>query len=508
MCGIVGVVSQTPVNQLLYDALLLLQHRGQDAAGIATNHSSMFSMYKANGLVRDVFRTRNMRSLQGNTGIGHCRYPTAGSSSEEEAQPFYVNAPFGITLAHNGNLTNQAELKDALFRNDRRHINTNSDSEVLLNVLAHEIQVAANGYSLDAETLFKAVGIVHKRVRGAYAVVAQIAGHGMLAFRDPYGIRPLCLGMNEGEHGIEYMVASESVALEGIGFRFVRDIAPGEAVFIGDDGQLHARQCAENPSLNPCAFEYVYLARPDSVIDGASVYATRLKMGEYLADKIRKEIPVEEIDVVMPIPDSSRPAAIQLALKLGVEYREGFIKNRYIGRTFIMPGQGMRKKSVRQKLNAIGSEFKGKNVLLVDDSIVRGTTSREIVQMAREAGARKVFFASAAPPVLFPNVYGIDMPTRDELIAYGRTVEEVCKEITADRLVYQDIDALKRSISDVNPELTNFEASCFDGVYVTGDVTPAYLDNLESARHNGGKPAPAEDAVRTQLNLNPPVAAE
>jgi amidophosphoribosyltransferase len=508
MCGIVGVVSQTPVNQLLYDALLLLQHRGQDAAGIATNHSSMFSMYKANGLVRDVFRTRNMRSLQGNTGIGHCRYPTAGSSSEEEAQPFYVNAPFGITLAHNGNLTNQAELKEALFRNDRRHINTNSDSEVLLNVLAHEIQEAANGYSLDAEAVFKAVRVVHRRVRGAYAVVAQIAGHGMLAFRDPYGIRPLCLGMNEGESGVEYMVASESVALEGIGFHFVRDIAPGEAIFIGEDGVLHERQCAENPSLNPCAFEYVYLARPDSVIDGASVYATRLKMGEYLADKIRKEIPVEEIDVVMPIPDSSRPAAIQLALKLGVEYREGFIKNRYIGRTFIMPGQGMRKKSVRQKLNAIGSEFKGKNVLLVDDSIVRGTTSREIVQMAREAGARKVFFASAAPPVLFPNVYGIDMPTREELIAYGRTVEEVCQEITADRLVYQDIDALKRSISDVNPELTNFEASCFDGVYITGDVTPAYLDNLETARHNGGKGVSQEDVVRTQLNLNPPVAAE
>ena len=508
MCGIVGVVSQTPVNQLLYDALLLLQHRGQDAAGIATNHSSMFSMYKANGLVRDVFRTRNMRSLQGNTGIGHCRYPTAGSSSEEEAQPFYVNAPFGITLAHNGNLTNQAELKEALFRNDRRHINTNSDSEVLLNVLAHEVQEAADGYSLDADAIFKAVGVVHKRVRGAYAVVAQIAGHGMLAFRDPYGIRPLCIGMNEGENGVEYMVASESVALEGIGFRFLRDIAPGEAVFIDNDGVLHERQCAENPSLNPCAFEYVYLARPDSVIDGASVYATRLKMGEYLADKIRKEIPVEEIDVVMPIPDSSRPAAIQLALKLGVEYREGFIKNRYIGRTFIMPGQGMRKKSVRQKLNAIGSEFKGKNVLLVDDSIVRGTTSREIVQMAREAGARKVFFASAAPPVLFPNVYGIDMPTRDELIAYGRTVEEVCAEITADRLVYQDIDALKRSISDVNPALTNFEASCFDGVYITGDVTPAYLDNLETARHNGGKGVSQEDVVRTQLNLNPPVATE
>jgi amidophosphoribosyltransferase len=508
MCGIVGVVSQTPVNQLLYDALLLLQHRGQDAAGIATNHSSMFAMYKANGLVRDVFRTRNMRSLHGNTGIGHCRYPTAGSSSEEEAQPFYVNAPFGITLAHNGNLTNQAELKEALFRNDRRHINTNSDSEVLLNVLAHEIQEAANGFSLDAEAVFKAVGVVHRRVRGAYAVIAQIAGHGMLAFRDPYGIRPLCLGMNEGENGVEYMVASESVALEGIGFRFLRDIAPGEAVFIGDDGSFHERQCAENPSLNPCAFEYVYLARPDSVLDGASVYATRLKMGEYLADKIRKEIPVEEIDVVMPIPDSSRPAAIQLALKLGVEYREGFIKNRYIGRTFIMPGQGMRKKSVRQKLNAIGAEFKGKNVLLVDDSIVRGTTSREIVQMAREAGASKVFFASAAPPVLFPNVYGIDMPTRDELIAYGRTVEEVCAEITADRLVYQDIEALKRSISDVNPALTNFEASCFDGVYVTGDVTPAYLDKLETARHNGGKGVSQEDVVRTQLNLNPAVPAE
>jgi amidophosphoribosyltransferase len=508
MCGIVGVVSQTPVNQLLYDALLLLQHRGQDAAGIATNHSSMFSMHKANGLVRDVFRTRNMRSLQGNTGIGHCRYPTAGSSSEEEAQPFYVNAPFGITLAHNGNLTNQAQLKEELFRNDRRHINTDSDSEVLLNVLAHEIQEASSRLTLDEDAVFKAVAAVHRRVRGAYAVVAQIAGHGLLAFRDPYGIRPLCIGENQTEDGkTEYMVASESVALEGIGFRFMRDIAPGEAVFVDADGKLHARQCADNPSLNPCAFEYVYLARPDSVIDGASVYATRLKMGEYLAEKVRKEFADGEIDVVMPIPDSSRPAAIQLALKLGIEYREGFIKNRYIGRTFLMPGQAVRSKSVRQKLNAIASEFKGKNVLLVDDSIVRGTTSREIVQMAREAGARNVFFASAAPPVLFPNVYGIDMPTRDELIAYGRTTEEVCREITADRLVYQDVDALKRSISDVNPALTNFEASCFDGIYVTGDVTPAYLDGLETAR-NAPQKAQAEDAVRTQLNLNPPVAAE
>ena len=501
MCGIVGVVSHNPVNQLLYDALLLLQHRGQDAAGIATNHSSMFSMHKANGLVRDVFRTRNMRSLQGNSGIGHCRYPTAGSSSEEEAQPFYVNAPFGITLAHNGNLTNQAQLKSEMFRNDRRHINTDSDSEVLLNVLAHEIQEATTGFTLDPDAVFKATAAVHRRVRGAYAVVAQIAGHGLLAFRDPFGIRPLCIGVNETEQGTEYLVASESVALEGMGFRFLRDIAPGEAIFIDNDSQLHQRQCADNPSLNPCAFEYVYLARPDSILDGASVYATRLKMGEYLADKVRSQFKSGEIDVVMPIPDSSRPAAIQLALKLGVEYREGFIKNRYIGRTFLMPGQAIRRKSVRQKLNAIGSEFKGKNVLLVDDSLVRGTTSRESVQMAREAGARNVFFASAAPPVLFPNVYGIDMPTRDELIAYGRSTEEVCREITADALVYQDVDALKRSISDVNPDLKNFEASCFDGIYVTGDVTPAYLNELEYARHHP-KDAPLEDAARTQLNLN------
>ncbi len=501
MCGIVGVVSHNPVNQLLYDALLLLQHRGQDAAGIATNHSSMFSMHKANGLVRDVFRTRNMRTLQGNSGIGHVRYPTAGSASEEEAQPFYVNAPFGITLAHNGNLTNWEQLKDQMFKIDRRHINTDSDSEVLLNVLAHEIQEATTGLSLDPAAVFKAVGVLHRRVRGAYAAVAQIAGLGLLGFRDPYGIRPLCIGVNDTDARSEYMIASESVALEGTGFRFLRDIAPGEAVFIDLDGQLHSQQCADSPSLNPCAFEYVYLARPDSILDGASVYATRLKMGEYLADKIKREFPRGEIDVVMPIPDSSRPAAIQLALKLNLEYREGFIKNRYIGRTFLMPGQGIRQKSVRQKLNAIGSEFKGKTVLLVDDSIVRGTTSREIVQMAREAGAKRVIFASAAPPVLFPNVYGIDMPTREELIAYGRSNEEVCREITADALVYQDIDALKRSISDVNPALQNFEASCFDGIYVTGDVSQAYLDRLEYARHNPKNAAP-DDAARSQLNLN------
>ncbi|MAF02658.1 amidophosphoribosyltransferase [Herbaspirillum sp.] len=501
MCGIVGIVSHSPVNQMLYDALLLLQHRGQDAAGIATNHSNGFSMHKANGLVRDVFRTRNMRSLPGNTGIGQVRYPTAGSSSsEEEAQPFYVNAPFGIILAHNGNLTNAEQLKIEMFKNDRRHINTDSDTEVLLNVLAHEIQQATTGYSLDPAALFKAVAMVHKRVRGSYAVVAQIAGYGLLGFRDPYGIRPMCLGFNESDKGIEYMMASESVALEGMGFRFLRDVNPGEAIFIDNDGKLYNQQCAENPTLNPCAFEYVYLARPDSIIDGASVYATRLKMGEFLADKIRSQFKHGEIDVVMPIPDSSRPAAMELALKLGIEYREGFIKNRYIGRTFIMPGQALRKKSVRQKLNAIGSEFKGKNVLLVDDSIVRGPTSREIVQMARESGAKNVIFASAAPPVKFPNVYGIDMPTRDELIAFGRSDEEVCREITADALVYQDVEALKRAISDANPALKQFEASCFDGHYITGDITQEYLDRIEYARKN---PKPAlEDVVRSQLNLN------
>ena len=500
MCGIVGVVSHSPVNQLIYDALLLLQHRGQDAAGIATNHGNTFSMYKANGLVREVFRTRNMRSLPGNAGIGQVRYPTAGSNSEEEAQPFYVNAPFGIILAHNGNLTNSEHLKVELFKNDRRHLNTDSDSEVLLNVLAHEIQLATTGYSLDPSALFKAVGVLHKRVRGSYAVVAQIAGYGLLAFRDPFGIRPLCIGFNESEKGPEYMLASESVALEGLGFRFLRDVMPGEAIFVDLDGKLYSQQCAENSSLNPCAFEFVYLARPDSVIDGASVYASRLKMGEYLAEKIKREFANGDIDVVMPIPDSSRPAAMELALKLNLDYREGLIKNRYIGRTFIMPGQSLRKKSVRQKLNAISSEFKGKSVLLVDDSIVRGTTSREIVQMARDSGAKRVIFASAAPPVKYPNVYGIDMPTRNELIAYGRTEEEVCREITADALVYQDVEALRRSIADANPMIRSLEASCFDGVYVTGDISRDYLDRIETSR--GKVKSSSEDTVRSQLNLN------
>jgi amidophosphoribosyltransferase len=483
MCGIVGVVGRGPVNQLLYDSLLLLQHRGQDASGIGTEQANHFNMFKAHGLVRDVFRTRNMRSLPGTSGIGHVRYPTAGSSeSEEEAQPFYVNAPFGIMFAHNGNLTNWRELRESLFRVDRRHINTNSDSEVLLNVLAHELQSAANGVSLDDDAIFRAVSALHRRVKGAYAVVAQISGYGLLAFRDPNGIRPLCIGKHEGENGVEWMVASESVALEGSGFIFVRDVAPGEAVFIDLDGNFSARQCAENPRLVPCIFEYVYFARPDSLMDGVSVYDARLRMGEYLADKVARELRLGDIDVVMPIPDSSRPAAMQLAARLDLDYREGLIKNRYIGRTFIMPGQAVRKKSVRQKLNAIGREFKGKNVLLVDDSIVRGTTSHEIVEMAKAAGANKVFFASAAPPVRFPNVYGIDMPTQSELIATGRSDAEIACAIGADMLVYQDLADMTKSVRDLNPAMSRFDASCFDGDYITGDITPEYLARLGQAR--------------------------
>jgi amidophosphoribosyltransferase len=500
MCGIVGVVASTPVNQLLYDSLLLLQHRGQDAAGIATGMGKTFNMYKGAGLVRDVFRTRNMRDLPGTMGIAQVRYQTAGSAGNaQEAQPFYVNAPFGVTLAHNGNLTNWEQLKDEMYRIDRRHINTESDSEVLLNVLAHELQMATAGYSLDPAAVFKAVAGLHQRVQGSYAVVAQIAGYGVLAFRDPYGIRPLVIGYLEHEQGTDYLVASESVVLEGQGFRLMRDVLPGEAVFIDVDGHFYAQQCAENPSLNPCIFEYVYLARPDSLMDGVSVYAARLRMGEYLSEKIRNELRTGEIDVVMPIPDSSRPAAMQLAMKLNLEYREGFIKNRYVGRTFIMPGQAVRKKSVRQKLNPIGVEFKGKNVLIVDDSIVRGTTSNQIVQMARESGANKVFFASAAPPVRFPNVYGIDMPTRDELIAHGRSDEEIREAIGADRLVYQSIEDMKQSVRDVQPQIKRFEASCFDGVYITGDVTPEYLDRVEYARLHS---AHADYESRSQLNLN------
>src|ERR687885_1384277 len=469
MCGILGIVARSPVNQLLYDGLLLLQHRGQDAAGIVTAEHNTFHMYKAPGMVRDVFRTRNMRDLAGNIGIAHCRYPTAGSAFKAaEAQPFYVNSPFGIVLGHNGNLTNSAQLKEEMFRTDLRHINTGSDSEVLVNVLAHELERASVKLHLEPQTIFTAVSNVHRRLKGAYAVVAMIAGYGVLAFRDPYGIRPAVIGYNETEAGTEYMVASESVAVDALGFHVLRDIGPGEAVFIDQDGNFHSQNCAPHASLNPCIFEYVYLARPDSLIDGASVYETRLNMGEKLAEKIRRSYRHLDIDVVIPIPDSSRPSALQLALALGLPYREGFVKNRYIGRTFIMPGQAVRSRSVRQKLNPMSMEFSGKNVMLVDDSIVRGTTSREIVQMAREAGARQVFFASAAPPVLYPNVYGIDMPTRDELIAHRRTVEEIAREIGCDELIYQDLDALIEDVRSVNPAVQNFETSCFSGIYITG----------------------------------------
>ena len=484
MCGIVGVISKAPVNQLIYDALLLLQHRGQDAAGIVTMQGTKCFMQKARGMVRDVFRTRNMRALPGNVGLGQVRYPTAGNAySEEEAQPFYVNAPYGIVLVHNGNLTNAAELKQELFDVDRRHINTGSDTEVLINVLAHELERAAGDWQLSPNEVFNAVEAVHRRIKGSYAVVALIAGQGLLAFRDPYGIRPLCFGEGDGPGGREVMVASESVAVVGTGHTLTRDVAPGEAIFIDLDGKVHSRQCADHPSLNPCMFEYVYLARPDSVMDGISVYQARLNLGETLAQRLISTMPPSDIDVVIPIPESSRPSAMQLAQKIGKPYREGFVKNRYVGRTFIMPGQGVRKKSVRQKLNAIEVEFKGRNVLLVDDSIVRGTTSKEIVQMARDAGARKVFMASAAPPVRFPNVYGIDMPTKSELIAHERSIEEIRQFIGADALVYQDVAAMKRVVRALNPKLDGFEASCFDGVYITGDVSEADFAALAAQRH-------------------------
>ena len=502
MCGIVGVISKTPVNQLLYDALLLLQHRGQDAAGIVTMQGTRCHMHKARGMVRDVFRTRNMRALPGDVGLGQVRYPTAGNAySEEEAQPFYVNAPYGIVLVHNGNLTNAAALKQELFDIDRRHINTGSDTEVLINILAHEMERAGRDVPLTPELVFRAVAAVHKRIRGSYAVIALIAGYGLLAFRDPFGIRPLVYGEADTGHGNEVMVASETVALEGTGHRTVRDVKPGEAIFIDLQGNVHAQQCADNPTLHPCMFEYVYLARPDSVIDGISVYQARLNMGETLAQRLINTLPPSDIDVVIPIPESSRPSAMQLAQKIGKPYREGFVKNRYVGRTFIMPGQQARKKSVRQKLNAIAQEFKGRNVLLVDDSIVRGTTSKEIVQMAREAGARKVFMASAAPPVRYPNVYGIDMPTSEELIAHGRTVEEIRRFIGADALIYQDVEAMKRVVGQLNPAILGFEASCFDGQYITGDVSAADFDTLQRQRESANQDDDDNPDARTRLTL-------
>ena len=487
MCGIVGIFGHSPVNQALYESLLVLQHRGQDAAGIVTMDGRKLHLRKDNGLARDVFRTEHMINLKGNMGIAHVRYPTAGSSSSAEAQPFYVNSPYGITLAHNGNLTNADELQGDLYREDLRHINTSSDSEVLLNVFAHELH-SLGKLRIDETDVFKAVAAVHKRSRGGYAAVAMIIGYGMVAFRDPHGIRPIVFGKRETDQGTEYMVASESVALDSQDFERVRDLAPGEAIFIDMNGQLHSCVCAANTEHTPCIFEFVYFARPDSIIDNIFVHKARSRMGTKLAGKINRIWPDHGIDVVIPIPDTSRTAALALATALGVEYAEGFIKNRYIGRTFIMPGQQVRKKSVRQKLNAIDSEFKDKRVLLVDDSIVRGTTSQQIVQMAREAGAAQVYFASASPPVKHPNVYGIDMPSATELVAYNRSVEEVQEIIGADRLVFQDIEDLIQAVKKEDKSVVKqFDTAVFDGQYVTGDVSLQYLEQLELIRNDSAK---------------------
>ncbi|MFD1714972.1 amidophosphoribosyltransferase [Amnibacterium flavum] len=483
MCGIVGIVSSEPVNQMVYDSLLLLQHRGQDSTGIATVEGSTLHMVKAKGQVREAYRTRDMRSLPGTLGLGHVRYATKGSASnDEETQPFYVNAPYGIVLVHNGNLTNTRELTDELYRIDRRHLNTSSDTELLINILANELQSQIGPGELDPDQLFTAVSRVHERVEGSYATIALIAGHGLLAFRDPFGIRPLVLGRRAGESGgVDWIVASETVALESQGYETVREVDPGEAIFITSDGELLSRQCAKNPTLIPCSFEYVYLARPDSVMNGISVYEARLRLGDRLADTVAAYTPMGDIDVVMPIPDSSRPAAMQVAQKLGIEYREGFYKNRYVGRTFIMPGQAQRKKSVRQKLNAMGTEFKGKNILIVDDSIVRGTTSKEIVDMARAAGANKVTFSSAAPPVRYPHVYGINMPSRRELVAFDRKIPEIAREIGSDYLIYQEIADMEAAILE-GSSVSRLEKSCFDGDYVTGSVSEEYLRWVEATQ--------------------------
>lgn len=509
MCGVVGIVGKSPVNQRLYDALTVLQHRGQDAAGIVTFDETGIHSRRKNGLVRDVFQRRHMLRLTGNVGIGHVRYPTAGGANSSEAQPFYVNSPFGICLGHNGNLTNAQELSTMLREVDRRHLNTGSDSEVLLNVLAHELQSRVV-HTLTPELLFSAVNAMQHRCRGAYAVVAMIIGHGLLAFRDRHGIRPLVIGRRKVDTGDEYMIASESVALDALGFEFLRDVEPGEAVYISNTGQLHTAQCASKLSYTPCIFEFVYFARPDSIIDRLSVYKARLRMGETLADKILSRWPEHDIDVVIPIPDTSRTAAVQVAHRLGVKYREGFIKNRYIGRTFIMPGQQQREKSVNQKLNAIELEFRGKNVLLVDDSIVRGTTSRQIVRMAREAGANKVYFASAAPPVRYPNVYGIDMPAASELVAHGRSEAEIEKYIGADGLVYQSLGDLERSVNHAKSNVDGFDTSCFSGEYVTGDISETYLKQIEDQRSDAAKvstDSPSAGSAMDRLGGKSQVAA-
>ncbi len=492
MCGVLGIVGKSPVAQSLYDGLTVLQHRGQDAAGILTcDENGFVNLRKDNGLVKDVFFKRHMQRLNGNIGIAHCRYPTAGSSSPAEAQPFYVNSPFGIALGHNGNLTNANRLRKRIFEDDLRHVNTSSDSEILLNVFAHEIyrNLGEDAYQLNSKQIFSAVEGVFKRCHGGYAVVAFVMGIGLVAFRDKFGIRPLIYGFRETDNGREYMVASESVALDSQGFTVLADVKPGECIVLPIDGDIETHQCVSDSTYAPCIFEQVYLARPDSMIDGISVYRTRMRMGEKLAKKVAREWPDHDIDVVIPIPDTSRTAALEMSQVLGVRYREGFIKNRYIGRTFIMPGQEERKKSVRQKLNAIDIEFEGKNVMLVDDSIVRGTTSKQIVQMARESGAKKVYFASAAPPVRYPNVYGIDMPAADELMASNRTVEQIQESIGADRLYYQDLHDLIDAASEGNPQITKFDTSCFSQEYVTGDVDADYFAALELVRSDDAKKA-------------------
>ncbi len=502
MCGIAGIVSQgSVVNAELFDALTMLQHRGQDAAGIITNEGDRLYLRKENGLVRDVFNSDDhMQKLRGGMGVAHVRYPTAGCSTSAEAQPFYTNTPFGISLSHNGNLTNAEELKQELFLQDRRHLNTESDSEVLLNVFAHEL-LQRGVLRLTPDDIFAAVSGVHLRCRGAYACVAMITGYGIVGFRDPYGIRPAVYGVRETARGRDYLIASESVALDALGYERLADIAPGEAVLITLDGKLHKRQCAANPIYSPCIFEHVYLARPDSVMDDIYVYKARLRMGVKLAEKILSEWPDHDIDVVIPIPDTSRVAGAELAMRLGVNYREGFIKNRYIGRTFIMPGQAQRKKSVRQKLNPVDLEFRGKNVLLVDDSIVRGTTSKEIIEMARDSGAKKVYFASASPPVRYPNVYGIDMPTSSELVAHGRTIEELERLLGADRLIYQDLSDLIEAVRVGNPDITRFDTSVFTGEYITQDVTTEYLNQLELFRSDAARAQRSRQRVHTTIEM-------
>jgi amidophosphoribosyltransferase len=498
MCGIVGIVGQSPVNQRLYDALTVLQHRGQDAAGIMTEHDGELCVRKDVGLVRDVFHQRHMLQLAGNIGIGHVRYPTAGCDRADEAQPFYVNAPFGIGLGHNGNLTNAATLSEDIVHGDRRHLNTSSDSEVLLNVFASELQ-KCSGSTLSPQDIFGALEALFRRCQGGFAVVSLIVGHGIVGFRDPNGIRPLVLGRRETPRGLEWMLASESVALDMLGFRLVRDVKPGEAVYVDSQGRLFSHQCAPCLRHTPCIFEYVYFARPDSIIDNISVHKARMRMGEKLAEKLRRLRPDHDIDVVIPIPDTSRTSAMQLAAALGVRYREGFVKNRYIGRTFIMPGQEMREKSVRGKLNAIDLEFRGRNVMLVDDSIVRGTTSAQIIEMAREAGAIKVYFASAAPPVRYPNVYGIDMPVASELVAAGRSEDEVARQIGADWLIYQDLDDLVAACRHDDARIKEFDTSCFSGEYTTGDVTADYLGRLVRERADDVKARRREDPQATRV---------